>query len=203
MYEYKATVTNVVDGDTQGMNLRKAAQQALEALEEYQAKGAPFWACDGAVAALRTALSEDAMERLTDVQQEMDCYGDGNVYRGQRSSDSKTPTLTINGMPAVEGPLSKSHRTCQESRQVEPVAWTTKGQISAMENGFQHYIHGRVPRFVSPTEDDVPLYAAPPKREPLSDGQIARLCGKFDARHSVAIGIAREIERAHGIGGRE
>ena len=32
MYEYKATVTNVVDGDTQGMNLRKAAQQALEAL---------------------------------------------------------------------------------------------------------------------------------------------------------------------------
>ncbi len=25
MYEYKATVTNVVDCDTQGMNLRKAA----------------------------------------------------------------------------------------------------------------------------------------------------------------------------------
>lgn len=38
------------------------------------------------------------------------------------------------------------------------------------------------------------------KRKPLTDGQIGRLCGKFDARHSVAIGIAREIERAHGIG---
>jgi hypothetical protein len=49
----------------------------------------------------------------------------------------------------------------------------------------------------------LPLYTAPPQRKPLTDGQIARLCGKFDARHSVAIGIAREIERAHGIGEKE
>jgi hypothetical protein len=44
------------------------------------------------------------------------------------------------------------------------------------------------------------FYTTPPQRKPLTDGQIGRLCGKFDARHSVAIGIAREIERAHGIG---
>jgi len=49
----------------------------------------------------------------------------------------------------------------------------------------------------------LPLYTTPPKRQPLTDGQIGRLCRKFDARHSVAIGIAREIERAHGIGGKE
>lgn len=47
------------------------------------------------------------------------------------------------------------------------------------------------------------FYTTPPKRKPLTDGQIGRLCGKFDARHSVAIGIAREIERAHGIGEKE
>ena len=41
-------------------DLRKAAQQALEALEEYQSKGAPFMACDGAVAALRAALAQQA-----------------------------------------------------------------------------------------------------------------------------------------------
>ena len=40
--------------------LRTAAQQALEALEEYQSKGAPFLACDGAVAALRDALAQQA-----------------------------------------------------------------------------------------------------------------------------------------------
>ena len=39
-------------------DLREAAQQALEALEEYQSKGAPFLACDGAVAALRAALAQ-------------------------------------------------------------------------------------------------------------------------------------------------
>jgi len=38
--------------------LREAAQQALEALEEYQSKGAPFWACDAAVTALRAALAQ-------------------------------------------------------------------------------------------------------------------------------------------------
>ena len=38
--------------------LRKAAQQALEALQEYQSNGAPFLACDGAVAALKAALTQ-------------------------------------------------------------------------------------------------------------------------------------------------
>jgi hypothetical protein len=117
------------------MNLREAAQQALEALiwttgsedfsEGGKAREGALNLLFPAITALRTALAEDAMQRLTDVQQEMDCYGDGNVYRGQRSKDSQTPTLTINGMPAVEGPLSKAHRTCQESRQVEPVAYVT------------------------------------------------------------------------------
>ena len=41
-------------------DLRTAAQQALEALEEYQSKGAPFLACDGAVAALRASLAQQA-----------------------------------------------------------------------------------------------------------------------------------------------
>ena len=40
--------------------LRTAAQQALEALEEYQSTGAPCLACDGAVAALRAALAQQA-----------------------------------------------------------------------------------------------------------------------------------------------
>jgi hypothetical protein len=40
----------------------KAMKQALEALEEYQAKGAPFMSCDAAVAALRAAIIEQAAE---------------------------------------------------------------------------------------------------------------------------------------------
>ena len=51
-------------------DLRKAAQQALEALEEYQYHGAPFLACDGAVAALRAALAQQ--KDLTDPGNDVD-----------------------------------------------------------------------------------------------------------------------------------
>ena len=47
-------------------NLREAAQQALEALQEYQSNGAPFLACDGAVAALRAALAQQAEPHTID-----------------------------------------------------------------------------------------------------------------------------------------
>ena len=52
-------------------DLRTAAQQALEALEEYQYHGAPFLACDGAVAALRAALAQqDEPQTLNDAMQQ-------------------------------------------------------------------------------------------------------------------------------------
>jgi hypothetical protein len=47
----------------------EAMKQALEALEEYQAKGAPFMSCDAAVAALRAAIEQAEKRqwvRLTD-----------------------------------------------------------------------------------------------------------------------------------------
>lgn len=36
----------------------EAMKIALEALEEYQAKGAPFWSCDAAADALRAAIEQ-------------------------------------------------------------------------------------------------------------------------------------------------
>ena len=51
--------------------LRTAAQQALEALEEYQSKGAPFMACDGAIDALRAALAQqEEPQTLNDAMQQ-------------------------------------------------------------------------------------------------------------------------------------
>lgn len=45
---------------------REALQLALEALEDYQANGAPFFKCDSAVSAIREALAEPARKPLTD-----------------------------------------------------------------------------------------------------------------------------------------
>ena len=76
------------------MNLREAAQQALEILEEIHpgnmtplAEGA--WST--AITALRAALAEGAMQRLTDVQQEMERkpLTDEEIDRVWRSVDYK------------------------------------------------------------------------------------------------------------------
>lgn len=63
------------------MSLRDAAQQALEALEVWRdsltdPSAIPGWRFsvvgEKAIANLRAALADDAMQRLTDVQQEME-----------------------------------------------------------------------------------------------------------------------------------
>ena len=41
---------------------REALELALEALEDYQANGAPFFKCDSAVSAIREALAEPEQE---------------------------------------------------------------------------------------------------------------------------------------------
>ena len=197
------------------MNLREAAQQALEALclpcDRWNRRQTEI--INASITALRTALAEDAMERLTDVQQEMDCYGDGNVYRGQRSSDSKTPTLTINGMPAVEGPLSKSHRTCQESRQVEPVAWaeiTRSGKLykaASIKESAERKAQQQIDKLGAEWKCSVvPLYTAPPKRKPLTQESLENLFLGNDSNDwwrlelKEFVNVARAIERAHDIG---
>jgi len=63
-------------------NLRQAAQQALEALEAALSDDQPYIErCKQTRTALRAALAEDALQRLTDVQQEMEAH-DPVDYRG-------------------------------------------------------------------------------------------------------------------------
>ena len=140
--------------------------------------------------------------------QAVDCYGDGNVYRGQRSSDSKIPTLTINGMPAVEGPLSKAQRTGQESPQVEPVAFIHKNfERRIREVLTEADFGGDKLAFLKYCMSDgnlLPLYTAPPMSEPLSFAGVkiteVRLPENIAMRFDDDVLV---IERAHGIGGEE
>ena len=48
--------------------------------------------------------------------------------------------------------------------------------------------------------ETVPLYTAPPKREPLSDERLEFLVDKY---HGYPKTLGRAIEKAHGIGGEE
>jgi len=72
----------------------EAMKQALEALDSKHDMSKAEWRVlqYRAFNALRAAIAEASGQ---DVQQEMDCYGDGNVYRGQRSADSQIQTILV------------------------------------------------------------------------------------------------------------
>ena len=101
----------------------------------------------------------------------------------------------------------KEERLAQpEQTEQKPVAWITEW--------VQRYRHNDTPiidRAVSITKGDapavpnpnyIPLYTAPPKREPLSDETIAKLWGEsYSGTTQMVRNFARAIEKAHGITG--
>ncbi len=138
-------------------SLRKAAQQALELLEEIHpsnmtplAEGA--W--NTAITALRDALSD---------------------------------------------------ATCQESRQVEPVAWLIESYDIYAKRTMQRLVFDN-PKNMQGVKITA-YYAAPPQRKPLSTDMILATwveeCIPKRSTPELVVAFARAIERAHGIGGEE
>jgi hypothetical protein len=75
----------------------------------------------------------------------------------------------------------------QPETEQEPVAWGYKKRVTYKPEG-------------SEEEEIIPLYTAPPKREPLSDETIAKLWGEsYSGTTQMVRNFARAIEKAHGI----
>ena len=84
-----------------------------------------------------------------------------------------------------------------EHTEQEPVAW----KVIDKTNG--EYMFSRIKPMERSYKYDVviPLYTAPPKREPLSDEEIVKLwANKSPANEFECV---RLVEKAHGIGGGE
>lgn len=184
------------------MNLRKAAQQALEALEEYQQKGAPFMSCDAAVDALRAALSDEAMQRLTDVQQEMEptCQAPQHVepvayVTGYSKGRCIIEAVDPDWLLPVGMALYRSPPTINEMETVEPVAYMMVNHANSLVPS----LHFKAPTDWHITWEAIPLYTTPPKRKPLTDEEIDYWIGS----NSTKKALCRAIERAHDIGGGE
>ena len=151
---------------------RAAAQQALEALEDCGSLAAP---------ALRAALAQQEQEPVADAETWLrNRYGAARGHHAWRE--------------LIEA-FNAGRTAAQEQG---PVAWTTKGQIAAMENGFLHYIQGRVPRFVNPSENDVALYTHPPRREwqSLTEEEKADILFPLTAAGASDMDCARAVEQA-------
>lgn len=81
----------------------------------------------------------------------------------------------------------------------EPVAWMYKAMLAA---GFRERTlsFGYEPEFEG---EITPLYAHPPKRQPLSDEEIKAIgnsINKYETLENGKLIFARAIEKAHGIG---
>ena len=189
------------------MNLKEAAHQALELLEEIHpgnmtplAEGA--W--NTAITALRAALAEDAMQRLTDVHQDMEPTNKDNLTvepvayvtgysKGRCIIEAVDPDwLMPVGMALYRSP------TINEMETVEPVAWMHEWEGVAILNMTP-------PNYYGDHWKHTALYTAPPKRKPLTENQIRRIDDDtpFHEGPEWLVRFTRAIERAHGIGGEE
>lgn len=173
--------------------LRAAGRQALEALENPWSAG-PSGVAD-VITVLRAALTED---RSADTGKTSD-VPETNFGNMAQSVDSKEDDHIPNAakMMASVRESRTVEATIKQSLTVEPVAYVTG------------YFDGKC--VIKPIEPvalptGMALYRSPPKREPLTEKQIeSAVCGayveKVLTRYDIT--IARAIERAHGIGGKE
>jgi hypothetical protein len=187
------------------MNLREAAQQALDEL--IAADGMPI--CNETdildlsktITALRAALAEDAMHRLTDVQQEMEATSQESrqvepvaYVTGYSKGYAVVQPVDRSLLMPVGMALYRSPPTINEMETVEPVAYVN-------EDGWFRHAKDADVAFKAIA---IPLYVNPPprKRTPLTEPFLEELAEKHVTNcYFDTLTYARAIERAHGIGG--
>ena len=97
----------------------------------------------------------------------------------------------VSRLTAENAMIKEKWSEAQPEQEQEPVAWIDDGCNGLIK---QDTIRGYV----------MPLYTAPPKREPLSDETIAKLWGEsYSGTTQMVRNFARAIEQQHGIGGED
>lgn len=167
--------------------LRDAAKQALEALEDF---GMKHYENTGEVLhrdvyeSLKEALVEDAMQKFTDVSQEIEA-----ALGCDHCNQPLYAAIKCRVCGRVTEPV-------QEPVQ-EPVAWIDDSghpkHLSHLQSATERRLYGPLR----------PLYTAPPQRKPLTrEEAIALWADKSDGpSNSEIVLYCRAIERAHGIDG--
>lgn len=176
---------------------REALEIALDALEDYQTNGAPFFRCDSAVAAIREALAEPGQKldsALKALQNEM---------RQTISKLDPKEMVWIHqppGMPPIlcKEPVVGAVPVCATTSTRKPI-----GTVTGWYGG--HPIIEPVGGWI-PAVGTV-LYSAPPARKPLSYMEACTFIalnieGGAESleMQSQLVDLIRAVERAHGIG---
>ena len=187
--------------------LREAAQQALTILEAWKHKG--MWGdWDGVTDALKAALVEDAMQKFTDVNQELQaalgcdhcnsplyaaikcrvCGRETPIIEPEIKGDNKPDVAddlalivrnAIAYINRLERQINELKRAAPPQRKPEPNSDYERGFVDGMSEQARRSVDKAV--------------NAMTKCKPLAEEEIARLVT------NDMVKFAREIERAHGI----
>jgi hypothetical protein len=196
------------------MNLRESAQQALEALELAQTD--VHWELNSptrkflrkAEKNLRAALAEEAMQRLTDTQQEIQatCQESRQVepvayVTGYNKGRCIIESVDPDWLMPVGMALYRSPPTISKTETVEPVAWLIESCDIYAKRTLQRLVFDN-PKNMQGVKITA-YYAAPPQRKPLTEEEITQCWQRMGGGFDKYMAFARAIERAHGIGGEE
>lgn len=202
-------------------DLRTAAQQALEALEQsapcHNPLGTVRQDVDRAITALRAALAEPVQQGCDHCNQPLyaaiKCRVCGRVTEPvQEPVAWLTPGQDLH-LNNGEGfrfsdwtPLYAAPHQRQAEPVQEPVAWKLWDEDPQGGGDWRYYDAKDFKNGINPTEyfdGLVPLYTAPPQRKPLTEKKIKKLliesAGMTIQFSDVDLRLARAIERAHGI----
>lgn len=192
--------------------LRAAGRQALEALENHTHEAQRIGRIAVAINALRKALvelTEYAMQRLAADTRICTCHPADNppkpCPRKYALSECREAALAEDRSADAD---KTSDHIADANKMVEPVAFFYKNFTRRIRGVLtQEDFVGDKSAFLEYCMSDenlLPLYLAPPKREPLTDDELVRRWQAIDhGKIGHTIDFARAIERAHGIGGEE
>lgn len=186
------------------MNLREAAQQALEALERAD-NISGYGNNRKAITALRAALAEEQnyVNRWISVEENLPKEGQlvlGLYYKSNITIVYRKAREIIDDRWVIEDGWvepSSGHSL------IPPTHWMPLPE-------YEHVHKMESNPTINEMETVEPLYTAPPKREPLTKEQLLYVYNQLpnwgmdmDSISQDLVSFARAIERAHGIGGAE
>ena len=167
--------------------LENAARQALEALEEYQSKGAPFMSCDAAVEALRKALEQPKQEPvLKDIEQyRMQMAGICTAAIGYwKEADSIHPdydTVALRDVAKLYAEYDALYKAQQEQ---EPYCWKVLGVASEFTGYYAEEEAKATAKRIGGTCQSFPLYVRP---QPLAVERERNFCERCGKREWVGL----------------
>ncbi len=151
-------------------------------------------------------MTIEAIKAVVDLIEMGGVVGQEDIVKCLRSAIEQAERQCCCGEPEAPGVVHRTDGPCYMAERREPVAWGYRSKRGQIIDCIAPEDHGPTTK-----EFNVPLYAAPPQRQPLTDEEIVACIddvfyfalddGNIDESHVIR--FTRAIERAHGIGGGE